>query len=106
MKVLLLVLLLLPQVAAARVYMCVDPATGTKSFTDHGCQASSSREEVRIQATNANSGSRTARSNSVKTWVSDRDTRKTGREYSAERRRLIENNATASASAIGESDDS
>ena len=96
MKILLLVLLLVPQLAAARVYMCVDPATGKTSFTDKACEKASAREEVRVDSTNLDSGSRSARRNSSKTWNSQRDTRKTGGDYNTQRRDIYKNNATAS----------
>ena len=102
MRVLLLLFLLLPQLAAARVYMCVDPATGKTSFSDKGCELTASQEEVRVQSTNVDSGRRSAEKAAAKTWVSDRDTRKTGLDYNAERRGLSATNATA----IADSDDS
>jgi hypothetical protein len=97
MKILLLILLLVPQLAAARVYMCVDPETGKTSFTDKACEKAASREEVRVGSTNLDSGSRSARRGSSKTWNSQRETRKTGNDYNAERRELYKNNPTASA---------
>ncbi len=99
MKILLLVLLLVPQLAAARVYMCVDPETGKTSFTDKACEKAASREEVRVSSTNLDSGSRSrsSRGGSAKTWNSQRDTRKTGIDYNAQRRDLYKNNPTASA---------
>ena len=42
--------LLVPQVAAARMYMCVDEATGATSFTDRACESESAREEIKINA--------------------------------------------------------
>jgi hypothetical protein len=97
MKILLLVLLLAPQLAAARVYMCVDPETGKRSFTDKACEKAASREEVRVSSTNLDSGSHSARGGASKTWNSQRDTRKTGNDYNAQRRDLYENDPTASA---------
>ena len=96
MKILLLVLLLLPQLAAAKVYMCVDPKSGKTIFTDKGCEATAATEEVRIDPTNVDSGRNTRGAVAKKTWSSDRDTRKTGRDYEEQRRRIQENNATAS----------
>jgi hypothetical protein len=96
MKILLLVLLLVPQLAAAKVYMCVDPATGKTSFTDKACAKAASREEVRVEATNLDLGSRSGRGGAAKTWTSDRETRKTGIDYNAQRRGIYENNATVS----------
>ncbi len=67
--------------------MCVDQVTGKTSFTDKGCRASASREEVRIPPANTDSGSRSDSQEPTgnKTWVGDRDTRKTGRDYSAKK---------------------
>ena len=101
MKKLLILLLLLPlsQVATARVYMCVDPETGVTSFTDKACEKSASGEEVRVNATNYDSGRRTAStSRGPKVWNSHRDTRKTGRDYNDERRRMYQEKATATVS--------
>lgn len=93
---LLALLLLVPQFAAARVYMCVDHETGKTSFTDKACETTSVREEVRVDPTNLNSGQRYSGSPRAKTWRSEADTRKTGTEFSDQRRSLYENKATAS----------
>jgi hypothetical protein len=106
MRVLLLVLLLLPQLAAAGVYMCKDPATGKTTFSDKGCASAVPHEEIRLQSTNVDSGRRTAGPVERKAWVSDRDTRKTGRDYFAEKRQLLENKATTSAAELAVSKDS
>lgn len=90
-------LLLAPQLAAARVYMCVDQATGQTTFTDKACDTTSSREEVRVRAANLDSGSNYAAPPKAKTWRSQADTRKSGMDYNAERRSLYQNKATASA---------
>jgi hypothetical protein len=95
MKILLMLLLLLPQLAAARVFMCVDPATGKTSLTDRGCSSAATTEELRVPAVNVNSGSNTGTAAPARTWISDRDTRKTGREYSATQR-----SGTAASAAI------
>lgn len=107
MRVLLLVLLLLPQIAAARVYMCKDPATGKTTFSDKGCATTAAQEEIRVQSTNVDSGRRTAEPVARKAWVSDRDTRKTGRDYFAAKRDLLDNSPTAvGATELGVSNDS
>jgi len=106
MRVLILVLLMLPQLAAAGVFMCVDPATGATSFSDKGCATSAGQEEVKVEATNVFSGNRTSESPKRKTWASDRDTRKTGRDYTAEKSELLRNKATASAVAATGNDGS
>jgi Domain of unknown function (DUF4124) len=99
MKNLILVtlLLLVPQFAAARVYMCVDQATGQTSFTDKACDTAGVREEIKVGPANLDSGQRTARPSPRKTWRSEADIRKTGADYSAERRSMYESKATAAA---------
>ena len=99
MKRLIVIALLLfaPQFAAARVYMCVDQATGETSFTDKACDTTASREEVRVRAANLDSGKTYTAPPKPKTWRSQADTRKSGIDYNAERRSLYQNKATASA---------
>ena len=99
MKMLLCVLLLIPQLASARVYMCVDQATGKTSFTDKACEKTASRAEVRVDSTNLDSGSRSGKHSASRTWVSQRDTRKSGEDYNAQRSELHNSNATASTQA-------
>ena len=89
-------LLLVPQLSTARVYMCVDASTGKTSFTDKACEASGVGEEVRVDATNLDSGSRSRLGSAKKTWRSDQETRKSGLDYNNERRSLYGNGATAS----------
>jgi hypothetical protein len=106
MRVLVLMLVLLPQMATAAVYMCKDPVSGKTTFSDKGCATSATREEIRIQDTNLDSGRRTTGAADRKAWVSDRDTRKTGRDHFAAKRDLLGNRATARAGALAYSDDS
>ncbi|MGB1139394.1 MAG: DUF4124 domain-containing protein [Halioglobus sp.] len=89
-------LVAVPQVATAKVYMCTDPATGKTSFTDKACDTQGTREEVRVKAANLESGSRYKKGSAKKTWNSERDQRKTGLDYNAERRALYGADATAS----------
>ena len=86
--------------------MCVDPATGRKSFSDKGCATAALQEEVRVQATNVESGARTGKASKRKTWNSDRDTRKTGLDYSSEQRRQQQRQAPAIAGRLGSDDES
>ncbi len=96
MRALLLVLILVPQLAMAKVYMCRDAATGKTTFTDRACDtAAATREEVRVPATNVDSGSRTAEPAERGAWLSDRDTRKTGREFNAIARRDMQEESGA-----------
>jgi hypothetical protein len=81
LRILLVILFLLPQVSAAGVFLCVDPQTGRKTFTDRACEETASSEQVRIRSTNTTSGARTARGGEKGTWNSDRDESRSGREY-------------------------
>lgn len=83
-------LLALPQLSQARVYMCVDEATGATSFTDKACETAGSREEVRVDPANLESGDRYAKVQGRKTWNSQRDNRKSGLDYNAERRAIYQ----------------
>jgi len=103
--IVMLWLLLLPQLGSAAVFMCTDPGTGKTSFTDRGCSAVATRQEIRVPAVNVNSGSRTGTPQAEGTWVSDRDTRMTGRDYNAAQRSLLQH-ATASAQPPAGGDDS
>jgi hypothetical protein len=97
--VLLLLLLLGPQLAAAKVYMCRDAVSGKTTFTDRACEQNvASREEVRVPPTNVDSGKRTAAPAPRGAWVSDRDTRKSGRDYNASGGQLDSIKATAGVS--------
>ena len=98
MKKLLVIgmLLLVPQLAAAKVYMCVDPATGKTSFTDKACESRGQGVEVRVDTSNLDSGSRYQKQAKRKTWASEADSRKNGLDYNAERRALYNIRATAS----------
>jgi len=89
-------LLLVPQFAAARVYMCVDQDTGATSFTDKACETASTREEVRIDPVNLGSGARYTHRPRNKTWRSQTDTRKSGADFNAQHRSLNESKATTS----------
>lgn len=91
------VLLMLPQMAAAKVYMCVDPVSGKTSFTDKACETNSVIEEVRVDATNLDSGRSYAGAPRAKYWSSEKESRKSGLDYNAERRNLYERKATAAA---------
>ncbi|MCB1676100.1 MAG: DUF4124 domain-containing protein [Halioglobus sp.] len=103
MKRVLSMFLLLPQLAGAGVYMCVDPASGKTTFTDVACRNNAAaEEEVKVQSTNLASGRRSARPAAAGTWRSDRDTRKSGMDYNRERGGLYDNEATAGVTLQGE----
>ncbi|RLQ22589.1 DUF4124 domain-containing protein [Seongchinamella sediminis] len=75
---LLAALLAAPQLSVAEVFMCTDPVSGKKTFTDKACPTSGERKKVKVQPTNFGQGSKTSASRG--TWSSDRDTSKAGRE--------------------------
>ncbi len=85
MRFLLIILFLAPQLAAAEVFMCTDPQTGRKTFTDRACDDTAAREQLHIQATNTSSGAKTA-GGGDKTWNSERDETRSGRDYREEER--------------------
>jgi len=96
-RVLILVLaLLVPQVAAARMYMCIDEATGATSFTDKACETEGAQKEIKVEDVNSLSGSNPYRGKKVKAWRSQTDVRKTGSDINAQRRSLYESKASAS----------
>ena len=72
MRILLLVAaLLIPQLAAAEVFMCTDPTTGQKSFTDKACPKLNKGKKVKVEPTNFGSGVRQPQDK--QTWNSDVD---------------------------------
>ena len=80
-------LMCVSQLSSARVYMCVDQA-GEAYFTDKGCATTDTREEVRVNPANLDSGKRYAKAGKHKSWNSERDERKTGLDYNEQRRAL------------------
>ena len=86
---LLLPLLSGPNLVQAKVYMCVDPATGKTSFTDQACESKTTGENVRVQVANPGSHKRTTSQSGRKinkAWESQRDTSLSGRDYNDKRR--------------------
>ena len=76
-----------PLAVNAEVFMCVDPVTGKKSFTDRACPAAEPGQKVKVEPVNFGSGNAAKRGEA--TWSSDRDTSRTGTgNLSAHQRRL------------------
>jgi len=96
-RIWLLIVLLIPQLAMARVYMCVDEETGKASFTDKACDTAETREEVMVGRANMESGRSYGSKPSRKVWNSQVDTRKSGIDYNNERRSGYGESATAAA---------
>ena len=80
MRKLLLALLLLPTLANGAVFICVDPQTGKKSFTDRACPKNETGNEVRVNATNFGHGVRDSGPDGPKAWNSQRDQRRDAEE--------------------------
>lgn len=80
------VTLLLPQVSVAGVYMCVDPATGKKTFTDRACPTAREGQKVRVEPTNFGEG--VAKQKSRGTWSKDKDRSISGRANLADKSRV------------------
>jgi uncharacterized protein DUF4124 len=78
--------LLLPQVSVAGVYMCVDPVTGKKSFTDRACPTAKAGQKVRVEPTNFGGG--VAKRKSRGTWSKDQDRSVSGRANLADKPRV------------------
>jgi hypothetical protein len=89
-------MLLLPQLAVAGMYMCVDEATGVTTFTDKACPTSNAGEEIRVNSINYDESHKPRRARQ-KTWRSDAEDRKTGTQYNAQHRSMYDNKASASA---------
>ena len=59
--------------------MCTDPETGEKTFTDKACPTKGTGEKIKVQPKNfGGSGHPTAIE--TKTWTSDRDQSRAGRD--------------------------
>ena len=79
-------MLFVPQLAAAKVFMCVDQATGQTSFTDKACEEHMPGEKVRVDVANPGSGSPAPRKNRNHAWQSQRDMSKSGIDHNQQRR--------------------
>ena len=83
---LLLAALLIPQFATAGVFMCVDPATGKKTFTDRACPTQGQGKKVRVDPTNFGDGSRSKQKTvNNNAWRSQEDRSVSGRANFTER---------------------
>jgi hypothetical protein len=71
MRILFLVLLFIPQLALAEIYVCVDSVTGKKSFTDVACGVHGTGDKIKVKQGNfGDSGSGQKGSNGQKAWRS------------------------------------
>ena len=74
---LLAALVAAPQLALAEVFMCTDPVSGKKTFTDQACPTTGERKKVKVEPTNFGQGTKSGYDTG--TWTSDRDTSEAGR---------------------------
>ena len=71
MRILFLVLFFMPQLALAGIYVCVDPVTEKKSFTDVACGVDGTGDEIKVKQGNFGaSGSGQKGSSGQKAWRS------------------------------------
>jgi len=103
MKVVLFVvgLALVPQSAWAKVFMCVDEATGKTSFTDKACDKHVPGEKVRVNVANPGTGARGPGRKGNNAWQSQRDFSQSGLDYNRARREAASGKATAIAATSG-----
>ena len=71
-KALILVALLSPAVASAGVFVCVDPATGKKTFTDKACETKSKGENLDVKPQNFGDSGHRSGSSGQQAWNSQR----------------------------------
>jgi hypothetical protein len=71
-KALLFLALLSPALASAGVFVCVDPATGKKTFTDKACETKGKGEKLDVKPRNFGDSGHRQGSSGQKTWNSDR----------------------------------
>jgi hypothetical protein len=89
MRALILTALLLPQIAGAEIFMCVDPDTGKKTFTDKACTEHMPGTEVLVKPNNfGGNGHRGHKQR--QTWNSDKKTGVSGPDKSTGYQRSIE----------------
>ena len=81
-------LLAAPQLSVAEVFMCTDPVTGKKTFTDKACPTSGERKKVKVEPTNFGQGSKTDYNKG--TWTSYKDTSVAGRSNLSGHSRRVE----------------
>ncbi|MEP1472478.1 MAG: hypothetical protein ABJK20_09890 [Halieaceae bacterium] len=85
-----LLLLSLSPLLSAEIFVCVDPVTGEKSFTDKACGSHGTGDEVRIKKGNFGANGGTPEKNSgTKAWRSqDRSNINTSKDYTGARRNV------------------
>lgn len=80
-----------PQVATAGVFMCEDPVTGKKTFTDKACPTRQPGQKVKITGESKQvkiGNSRLGSKHRARVWNSDRDRSLVGRANLNEQKRV------------------
>jgi hypothetical protein len=97
-RALILVALLSPAVASAGVFVCVDPATGKKTFTDKACETKAKGEKLDVKPQNfGGSGHRSGGSSGQQAWNSQREAKGTSTtQYTGHRGQVEKARSTAS----------
>lgn len=99
MRTLIFIAILVPQIATAGVFMCVDPVTGKKSFTDRACPKSETGTRVKVEPKNFGAnGHSSAQPKGEKAWHSQLDTTVSGRNNYMEKTTAIREPAGPSTS--------
>lgn len=71
-KVLFFCALLSPALASAGVFVCVDPDTGKKTFTDKACETKAKGEKLDVKPQNFGGSGHRSGSSGQKSWNSQR----------------------------------
>ena len=88
-KLLFFCALLSPALASAGVFVCVDPATGKKTFTDKACETKTKGEKLDVQPQNFGGSGHRSGSSGQKSWNSQRAAQGVATtEYSGHRQRV------------------
>ena len=94
-KALVLLALLCPAVASAGVFVCVDPATGKKTFTDKACETKSKGEKLDVKPHNFGDSGHRSGSSGQEAWNSQRTAKGTATTEYTGHRRQVENARSA-----------
>ena len=88
-KALFLCALLSPTLASAGVFVCVDPATGKKTFTDKACETKGKGEKLDVKPQNFGGSGNQSGSSGTKAWNSQRAAQGVATtEYTGHRRQV------------------
>ena len=96
-KAFILLALLSPAVATAGVFVCVDPATGKKTFTDKACETKGKGEKLDVKPHNFGDSGHRSGASGQEAWNSQRTAKGTATtEYTGHRRQVEKARSTGS----------